>query len=377
MTEIQDKKMSLPIGPSSRIPLDVIHKMAIADMNDDFAIGGNDSLATPAQDLVQPGKFQQVYGGHETFAFLFWQIKKSKNKDVILRALASMLAMAIKTPKVNLINGMEPTPVELSNIKEDLRDEAKGLEHVIHTNFEEEEDVTKAEVLALSSGDIDEFGALTGYLFYCANKQLQNNNRPAFYENRFSALTAGLIDDPVIFSADGTSGYIDDDLIKKMNRVLVWQAKPRAYMTLCAVRSLGNIQLGPHAAFASLFFLLEDFGLGQLHVVKLALRRFDWIPEIFPEYRSEIAAANRAQERVRKLPSEQRAFAKCIWGNQFVPHKRDDFPNLVRLCKYALSKEVESFKNLNYGDAATEVTRRFDKVYELLNEKEEIPVDVE
>jgi hypothetical protein len=347
-----------------------LEKARIIDINDDLAIGGNDKLATPNQDMAQTGQFQQYYGNQVAMAYLALQIKKSSDKKVILCALGSLLAMVIDTPKVNVINGKDPIPVELTGFEGPTSDDNVPDTTVITTNFADAAPVTKGELIMTSIGDKDEFGSLVGYLFYCANKQLQDNNRDAFYKNRFGALTAGLIESPVLFSEDGTTGFIDDQLIKKMNKVLVWMSRPRAYMTLQAVQSLKNVTMGPHAAFANIFFLLEDFGLGQLRIVKLAIRRFDWIPEVFPEYRNEILAADRAQQRVRDLPMEQRAFAKAIWGNQFVPHKKDDFPNLVKLCKHALTIERDSYKNLKYGDAAPEITRRFDFFYRALKEEE-------
>jgi len=273
-------------------------------------------------------------------AYMVLQMIKSTDKQVVLRALASATAH-ILNDRTNMTGSPLP-PITLDGLAKIVDDDISP-ETVITTNFEDAEDVTKSEILALAEADVDELGAFFGLMFIAGNKRITADNRAAFNEKRQSAATAGVIGDPLIFFDN--SPYLEDALMQKMNAVFTSLGDIRSNLTANVVKHLPNCRMGAAQAFANMFNLLADFGMGGLRSIRIVLGKYAWVRAAFPELHPEMKAANAAFQLLLTAPADLRPFVKAIHGNQFIPVGFSQIENLVGVCK-----KVESYTNATFAN---------------------------
>lgn len=283
-------------------------------------------------------------GGVETLAFLAMQIVKSQDKLVIMRAMASAAAWLLKD-RTNF-TGSKRRPEILTGL-EVAQDENISDSTVLVTNFEDGEDVTIGELLAIMEADADEIGAYFGVLFLAGNKRVDSQNRSAFNERRAKSATASSIGAPVIFVPE--SDLLSDEVLVKIYASFLSCAPFRANMTSKVVDHLDKVWMGPSQSFVTMFLLLVDNGMSALRIIKEAVLKNQWIRTEFPELKPELAAANEAQNILKQAPGKYRSFVKAIHGNAFVPVNYSQIDNLLGVCKEVLKRVTPSYQNYGGG----------------------------
>lgn len=283
-------------------------------------------------------------GGIETLAYLALQITKSTDKLVIVRALASASAWLLQD-KTNM-TGSTAKPIVLTGL-DPAADADTDSNTILTTNFLDAEDVTVGELLALMDADADELGAYFGVLFLAGNKKVDSQNRTAFNERRAKSATASSIDAPVIFVPE--SQYLADDVLRRVYASFLSCAPLRAHLTSRVVDHLDKSWMGPAQSFLNMFLLLVDNGMSALRIIKEAVLKNQWIRTEFPELKPELAAANEAQNILRRATGKQRSFLKAIHGSNFVPVNYAQIDNLLGVCKEVLKRVTPSYQNYGGG----------------------------
>lgn len=289
--------------------------------------------------------FQVVVGdGIECLAYLMWQIRKSNDRVVILRALASAVSIILKDKQNYTGSRMAPKKLEGLAVAADPN---TSPETVLVTNFEDEESVTVGELLSAMEADSDEIGSYFGVLFLAGNKKITNDNRSSFNERRKQAAIASVIGDACIFVSD--SPWLEDRLVAKMYAVFLSCAPMRANMTSLVVRQLEKPLMGTALAFINMFLLTVDVGMNALRIIKEAVLKHPWIHTDYPELKPEFHAANEGQNIIKRAPGRDRSFLKAIHGNAFVPVNYSEIDNLLGVCKEVLKRTTPSYQNYNGG----------------------------
>jgi hypothetical protein len=282
--------------------------------------------------------------GIESLAYLILQILKTNDKMVVVRAIAS--ACNVLFNDSSNFTGAKSRSEELTGL-EVVLDETIDPSTVIKTNFIDAEDVTVEELLQMIEFDGDEMGAYLGVLFLAGNKKVTPQNRTAFNERRMLSATASIIGSAKIFVPD--SQFLQDEILNKVYASFLSCSPLRANMTAKIVTHLGESHMGPALAFTSMFLLLVDSGMSALRIIKEAVIKHPWIRTDFPELKPELAAANEAQNIIRRAPGAERSFLKAIHGNAFVPVNYSDIDNLTGVCKEILKRTTPSYQNYNGG----------------------------
>jgi len=289
--------------------------------------------------------FQTVKGrGVEALAFLVWQILKTQDKLVLVRAIASACSTLFKDS--TNYTGAKINAVELTGL-DIARDPTTPPDTLLVTNFEDAEEVTVGELLELMQTDGDEIGAYLGVLFVAGNKRVTAQNRTAFNERRQASATASIIGDAMIFVSD--SPFLRDEILIKVYASFLSCSSLRVHMTSKIVAKLGEAYMGPTLAFTSMFLLLVDSGMSALRIIKEAVIKHPWIRADFPELKPELAAANQAQNIIKRAPGGERSFLKAIHGNAFVPVNYSEIDNLTGVCKEILKRTTPSYQNYRGG----------------------------
>jgi hypothetical protein len=289
--------------------------------------------------------FQTVKGGGmETLAYLALQIVKSRDKTVIIRAIASACSCLLSDS--HNFTGSKSNAIDLTGL-DVASDETASQDSVLLTNFSDSEDVMISELLDLMEADSDELGAYFGVLFLAGNKRVTNQNRTAFNERRMRSATASIIGEPKIFVPD--SPYLSDEVLERVYAAFLSYSPLRANMTSRVVGQLDKPHMGPALAFVSMFLLLVDSGMSALRIIKEATLKNRWIREEFPELAPEFAAANEAQQILKRAPGHERSFLKAIHGNAFVPVNYSNIDNLTGVCKEILKRTTPSYQNYDGG----------------------------
>lgn len=288
-------------------------------------------------------------GGQEALAYFAYQIVKSKDKLVIMRALASATSILLNM-RVNF-TGSSKAAVELTGLTAEDMSQAEG-EAPLVTNFEDAEDVTTDELLALLETDVDELGAYFGVLYFAGNKLVTSKNRTAFNERRQNAALASVIGEPRIFVAD--SIFLADDVLKKVYASFISYQPMKAHMTSKVVQTIGRSWMGSALSFMNMFLLLVDTGMGALRIIKEAVLKHRWILTEFPELKPELEAANKAQQTLRRVSGEERSFLKAIHGSNFVPVNYSQIDNLTGVCREILKRTVPSYASYEGGKVTEE-----------------------
>jgi len=306
------------------------------------------------------GQYQTVLGKGGALAFLALQILKSDDKELLMRVMASATAILLNDD-FNY-TGSTLKPVELTGL-DTARDDTLAETTKLNTNLLDAEDVTIGELRAVMQFDTDELGAYFGLLYVAGNKKLTAQNRAAFNENRAGAATAGVIGDPQIFKPE--SVFLEDTIVQKLYAAFYSCAPLRANMTDRAASRMGGVMMGPTGAFASMFLLLNDSGLGWLRIIKEATIKYPWVRTKFPALQVEFTAANNAQRVIRKAPAYQRPFLKAIFGNSFVPITSGQVGNLFGVCKLVMSFTVPTYRNYNGGHLTDEQRDVIQKMFQV------------
>lgn len=291
------------------------------------------------------GDYQTLKGsGMEALAFFALQVVKTKDKLVIMRAIASACSCLFNdstnytgsSKRVEAITGLDVAAADDAD-----------PDQLLVTNFLDAEDVTIGELLGLMSADADELGAYFGVLFTAGNKRITTENRSAFNEKRRTAATASIIGEAVIFVND--SPFLADQVLAQVYAAFLSCSPIRARMTALVVHRVDESAMGACLAFTTMFLLLVDSGMGALRIIKEAVLKHPWIRTDFPELKPELAAANEAQNIIKAAPSSDRSFLKAIHGNHFVPVNYSQIDNLTGVCRTILQKTTPSYKNYRGG----------------------------
>lgn len=281
--------------------------------------------------------------GLNVLAYLALQIQKCQDKELVLRCLASAVAILFKE-KENL-TGSPATPKVISGVKPEYADIASDDD--VTTNLTNSVPVTEGEMAHLTDIDIDELGAYFGVLFLAGVKKVTPDNRTAFNERRAEMVKAQILGPAVIFKSG--SPFLDDDVLHKVYATFVSLAAPRCHLVAKTARLMGGIFLGAQTAFAAMFMLLEDTGMGPLRLIKEAALKYDWFLTDFPELKPELTAANKGQLSIRRADVTVRPFLKAIFGNSYVPVSQNEINNAFGLAKYILSKTQPTLARYNGG----------------------------
>lgn len=297
----------------------------------------------PMPQITMP--LQTVRGGKGAMIYLAYQVVHSREKLVIVRAIASAIA-CIFQDSVNY-TGSQSDCIPLTGV-DDLDDDASNdSTKVLATNFDDASPVTVAEIDALVDADIDELAAYFGVLCMSSVKRVTPENRTAFNEKRANAVRAQSLEDPKIFV--NNSLFLTDSVLNKVYASFNSMQAPRAHLMALSASKMGKITMGPPTAFAVMFMLLVDSGMGALRIVKEAVLKYPFIMSEFPELKPELALANKAQSVIRKAQSAHRPFLKAIYGSSFVPMPYQETNNLVGICKKCLLETTPSFRNYGGG----------------------------
>jgi hypothetical protein len=350
---------------SSQVPQNRILTNANVDFwADDNVDIGDDQVSTKIPDLpVVDWDIQIAKGvGADALAYYALQVVKSRDKLVIMRAIAAACSVLLKD-NTNY-TGSATKVVDLTGL------DAAGGDSIddkleLHTNFIDAEPVTVGELLDLLSADPDELGSYFGVLFLAGNKRVNTKNRTAFNEKRTQAATASIIGTPKIFVAD--SPYLTDQILGNVYAAFLSCAAVRARMTARVITQLPKTHMMASLAFVNMFLLLRDSGMSALRMIKEACVRYDWIRTEFVELKPEFIAANRGLQLIRTAPLAERSFLKAIHGNNFVPVKYTNIDNLLGVCKEILIRTVPTYRNYEGGKTLPNHRERIEK-YIKLNE---------
>jgi hypothetical protein len=314
---------------------------------------------TAVAPAIQPNDTEQqcVRGaGIESLAFFALQIKKTQDKSVVMRALASACSTILKDD-FNY-TGSKIATVPLTGITPEILT-LTDTNTVVKTNFEDEEPVTVAEILEVMNADVDELGAYFGVLFLAGNKKITTENRTAFNDKRAASATASIIGKAVIFIPD--SKFLTDDLLSNVYAAFLSRAPMREHMTHRIVTQLNRTHMASALAFVNMFLLLEDSGMSALRIIKEATVKYKWIHEEFKELHPEFEAANRGLIAIRTAPLRERPFVKAIHGSKFVPVKYVNIDNLLGVCKEVLKRTTPSYANYRGGKIMPDQLARISK----------------
>jgi hypothetical protein len=300
-----------------------------------------DVPVVPAIEL----ELQTVKGkGMESLAFLALQVAKTKDKLVMMRAIASACSCLLND--ATNYTGSKSNAVEITGL--DAAAEANAdRATVLVTNFSDSEPVTIGELLTLMEADADELGSYFGVLFLAGNKRVNTKNRTAFNEKRKNSATASIVGEAKIFVND--SIFLTDTVLEIVYAAFLSFSPIRANMTAKVVRNLDKPHMGPALSFINMFLLLVDSGMSALKIIKEAVIKHPWVRTDFPELRPELAAANEAQMTLRQATAAERSFLKAIHGNAFVPVNYSDIDNLTGVCKEILKRTTPSYANYDGG----------------------------
>jgi len=295
--------------------------------------------------------YQVVTGPMPVAYYMALQILKTQDKDVVMRALAS--ATAVILGKRGNFTGSTEKPEDLTGLQMAL-DDAVADDAIIKTNFNDEEEVTKGELVTLMEADEDELGAYFGVLFIAGNKKLTAQNRTAFNERRQGSAVAGVIGDAKIFVPD--SPLLDDPILQKVNASFNSRLPLRGHMTIQTIACLPDAILGAAQAFSNQFQLLVDSGMGGIRVIRQVTGMYAWTRAAFSELTPQFNAANVAFKLIKSAPADQRPFLKAIHGNRFVPVSYNQIENLVGVCKHVMTYHSATIGNYG-GGSMTEAQR--------------------
>jgi len=292
-------------------------------------------------------ELQTVYGGAETLAFLVWQVRKTSEKAVVVRAIASAAAILYEDESLNY-TGSPLQPHALQGLGRITADDITDRGEILRTNFLDESEVSIQEMDSLMEVDPDEMGSYFGVLCLAAVKALTTKNRSAYNEKRLGAVQATTIGDPKIFVAD--SPFLTDAIIQKVYASFNSYLPVRTHIVHNVAQRLGRTVMGPTLAFTTMFLLLVDQGMSALRIIKEAVVKHRWIVDEFPEIHAELRAAQEGFNSISKAAPADRSFLKAMHGPAYVPVAYSSIKNLTGLCKFVLKETTISYANYEGGE---------------------------
>lgn len=322
--------------------------------------GSNLRRDLPAMPLVS-SNIQTVFGQKDALIYLAHQVLHSRDKLVVVRAIASAIS-CIFQDSVNYTGSQAPcVPIMGLDIPDDASD-ANVRTRVLVTNFENAADVTIGELDGMVDIDPDELAAYFGVLCLAAVKKVTPDNRTAFNEKRSAAVRAQAIEELQIFTQN--SPFLRDDVLNKVYAAFNSMQAPRAHLMALSAAKMGVVGMGPSTAFAVMFMLLVDSGMGALRIIKEAILKYPFIRSEFPELKPELALANKAQNVIRRAPQAHRPFLKAIYGSAFVPLPYQETNNLVGVCKKCLLETTPTYRNYSGGSITALQEERLSRLME-------------
>lgn len=300
---------------------------------------------------------QVVYGGVEALCFLALQIRKTSNKQTVVRSVASAVSILFED-RMNY-TGSPTTMVDLTGVEAILDDDA-DRNNFLKTNFRDEEPVTIAEMDKIMDVDPDELGSYFGVLCLAAVKAMTKDNRSAFNEKRQGAVGATTIGEPKIFITD--SGFLSDEVIQKVYASFNSFLPVRSHMMTNIVAKLGDTTMGPTLAFTTMFLLLVDQGMSALRIIKEAIVKHRWILSEFPELMPEVQAAQQGLVSINRGIPRERSFLKAIHGAAYVPVSYQSVQNLVGICKFILKETTVTYAQYGGGQVTESQEVRLTKI---------------
>lgn len=298
-----------------------------------------ESLSIPMQVVrssTQPG---------DALQYLMYQIVVTENKDLVLRALASAIAI-IYRDTANY-TGSTMASVEITGLAPMVADPLVD-DSDINTNLEAAEAAKVRDLRQYMLLDGEEIAAYFGVLCYAGVKKLTSENREAFNEKRVPAVKSMITGNPKIFVTN--SPYLHADILNKVYATFTSLQAARAHLIRRVAGRMGGLTMGPQTSFAAMFMLLVDNGFGALRIIKQAVIKYQWIREDFPELAVELSAANEAIKSIKSAPPASRPFLKAIQGSAFVPAAQSDIANLLGVCKFVMSHTVPTYRQFGGGN---------------------------
>jgi hypothetical protein len=292
----------------------------------------------------------------ETLAYLILQISKSTSKSVIARAIASGVAIILKTPD-NLTGSLAASEL-LTGLQDVTNDTITDRTATVTTNFAQAAPVTLAEIDALMESDSDEFGAYFGVCCLAMVKKVTPQNRIAFNDRRRNSVNATITSDPVIFVEN--SIYLTDLVLKNINVAFVSLQPIRMHLVSYVCTRLGEAHMGISAAFMAIFLLLRDQGMGALKSIKQAALMYPEMITEFPELRAEFNLADAGIKRIGTAIASEREFVKAIYGSMFQPVPYAEILTITGIAKRIVSTVTPSFANYGGGRITAEQAERVD-----------------
>jgi hypothetical protein len=308
------------------------------------ASGGVDRSKMPAVPPVTEDL--PVYTGDaDLLALCMWQIRKSNDRSVIVRALASAAA-AILFDKNNF-TGSPTKSVPLAGFN-DLSAAGVDLTKTAVNNFADGEPVTGAEWVLTASFDETEVAAYYGVLCIAMCSQpIAGAPLNKFNKNRAAAATKAVIGSPKIFIAE--SPWLSFEVLQKVHASFNMYGPSRCHLITNVLRHRGEFRIGLQENFMDMFFLLTDFGLTNLSIIRDAILRYPWIVTDFEGLESEVKAANDAFLKLSEIDAETRPFAKAMFQNHLVFTAPANIRNLLGICRYALSHTHATYAQYRGG----------------------------
>jgi hypothetical protein len=286
-------------------------------------------------------------GSRNLLIHAMWQIRKSKDRSVIVRALGSAIASIMGGTK-DFYNGTQALGTfPDTEIDEELNADGVDLSTLRATNFADEVPLTLAEFDELQDVDTYEMASYFGVLVLASVKQPNAQNAVAFNEKRTRAAILGSIEDPSIFVAD--SPWLTIGILKKIHASFAFYWHVRSHMVSTLAGQTGNIKDGTSMALMNMFLLLSDFGMSALKIIKEATLMYPWIRTEFPELSAELITANNGFRFIRQVPEEKRSFVKAIHMDKFVPVVYSEIQGLTGVCKEVLARTKPSYRNYAGG----------------------------
>lgn len=299
--------------------------------------------------------FKVPEGGKAALAYLACVIRDTSEKMIVMRALAS--AVAILFGDSSNLTGSPSAPLTLTGLDQ-LTEDNVSASAVLKTNFSGAPDFSVADIDTYLDCDSDELGGYFGVLFYAGVKRLTEKNSTAFNEKRVGTITSAIVNQPKIFVPG--SAFLDAAVLNKVYAAFTSLAAIRANLVYRTALKMGTIRYGSAVTFTAFFLLLADSGMGSLRVIKEAVLKCPWVRTDFPEIRIELEMANAGQNAIKEADPPLRPFIKAIYGSAFVPVAQNDIQNLLGISKRIMSHYVQTFSGFRGGRTTPEQDAKID-----------------
>jgi len=196
--------------------------------------------------------------------------------------------------------------------------------------------VAQVDLEKLFDSGEHELYAYIGILMIAAVKEPTTENHTSFTTNRIRALQSRTDEKLIIF--EGGTDWTSLGTLRRVHKAFNAYGNRRTHLVLATARLQSQRMEGPSGTFFMNFKLLEDYGFGQLTLIKLALAAGDWVRDEFPEMRAERLAWMGAVRSIMAAPETDRPFLKAAYGDQFVPAEPGSMNMLLGLSKEIMAR---------------------------------------